>query len=171
MINELKDAIITYSEWTKLSKIFERSIKEIKMSKCAECLFYSKVNNRRYCNAICETIPKNDFETDNYCAYFKPLKKVEEKNTAEKIEDITKAMSSLLQYKNKNYGDSALNGVKIFSKACPTSSICIRLDDKLARISNSDQLRTNDVCDVIGYLVLLAIEMGVTAEDIEKLKD
>lgn len=92
--------------------------------------------------------------------------------TKDKIAEITNAMTDLLQYKNKNYGDSALNGVKVFSKANPTSSICIRLDDKLSRIANSTEgLRTNDVCDVFGYITLLLIEMGVSAEDIAKLKD
>lgn len=96
---------------------------------------------------------------------------IAEKSTQEKIKDITSALCELLQYKNKNYGDSALNGVKIFSKVNPGSSICIRLDDKLARIANADQLRTNDVCDVLGYLVLLVIEMKVSVEDIKNLMD
>lgn len=104
----------------------------------------------------------------------KPVFKGEKhQSTADKIAGITSAMCSLLQYKNKNYGDSALNGVKVFSAIKPESSICIRLDDKLARVRNGEKgtFKKNDLCDVIGYMVLLCIEEGITAEDIEKMKD
>lgn len=52
-----------------------------------------------------------------------------------------------------------------------TAGICCRLDDKLMRVKNADSLRTNDICDLIGYLNLLLISIGVKKEDILKLKD
>jgi len=60
--------------------------------------------------------------------------------------------------KNKRYGDSALNPLNVFSKHDAGSSICIRLDDKLKRIQNANELRKNDTSDMIGYLFLLCIE-------------
>ena len=93
--------------------------------------------------------------------------------TQQKIHIIMDSMKDLLLYKNQKYGDSAINPKKIFYKGDSTNSILIRLDDKIGRImSNTEEKpRTNDVCDIIGYCVLLLISMGVTKEDIEKFKD
>jgi len=78
-----------------------------------------------------------------------------DKNTAWKIDQITGSLNSLLKYKNENYGDSALNPIKIFSDLDADDSIAIRLDDKLGRVKNSKALRKNDIGDILGYLVLL----------------
>ena len=93
--------------------------------------------------------------------------------TQSKIREIIEAMKDLLLYKNQKYGDSAINPKKIFYKGDSTNSILIRLDDKLGRVmSNTEEKpRINDVCDIIGYCTLLLISMGVTSEDIAKLKD
>lgn len=94
-------------------------------------------------------------------------------DTQRKIHEITDAMKDLLLYKNQKYGDSAINPKKIFYKGDSTNSILIRLDDKLGRVISNpdDKPRVNDVCDIIGYCVLLLISMGVSKEDIEKFKD
>ena len=78
-----------------------------------------------------------------------------DKNTAWKIQEVTESLNSLLQYKNVNYGDAALNPINIFSKQDAFNSITTRLDDKIQRIKNSNELRKNDIADTLGYLVLL----------------
>lgn len=78
-----------------------------------------------------------------------------DKNTSWKIQKITNGLNSLLQYKNLNYGDSALNPIRIFSELDAADSIAIRLDDKLGRVKTSKVLRKNDISDILGYLVLL----------------
>lgn len=80
--------------------------------------------------------------------------------TQEAIETVTANMCALLKHKNENYGDSALNPTRIFSKSDASAGILIRLDDKMSRIMNSDELRQNDVWDVMGYLILLSISNG-----------
>lgn len=94
-------------------------------------------------------------------------------SSKEKIIEITNSMQDLLLYKNEKYGDSALSPNNVFYKGDSTNSILIRLDDKIGRIkNNSDSVpRINDVCDVIGYCVLLLASMNVTSEDISKFKD
>jgi hypothetical protein len=77
--------------------------------------------------------------------------------TSDKINMVTVAIRKLLQEKNKRYGDSALNPLGAFSKLSAEDAIRIRLDDKLKRVMNSDELRKNDVADIIGYLVLLSV--------------
>ena len=78
--------------------------------------------------------------------------------TQEKIEYLFENFSGFLIEKNKRYGDAALFPINVFSKQDSDSQICNRLDDKLSRIQNSDELRKNDICDIFGYLALLIIE-------------
>lgn len=91
----------------------------------------------------------------------------------EKIIEITDSMKDLLLYKNEKYGDSALSPNNIFYKGDSTNSILIRLDDKIGRIKNNpdSKPRVNDVCDIIGYCILLLASMNISSEDIAKFKD
>ena len=59
--------------------------------------------------------------------------------------------------KDKRYANSALQPLAIFAKHHPYGS---RLDEKLARIKNSDELRKNDVADIIGGCMLLCQDRG-----------
>jgi len=90
-------------------------------------------------------------------------------NMKDEINKVCDSMKDLLIHKNSNYGNSALKPLNPFSKLDADNSICIRLDDKLARVKNSNELRKNDVSDLIGYLVLLCISKGWT--DFSEFKD
>lgn len=72
---------------------------------------------------------------------------------------VCKEISDLLIAKNKQYGDSALSPIRVFSRAAPAEQIKVRLDDKLSRlIRGKDNLDTEDVVlDLMGYLVLYRI--------------
>lgn len=96
-----------------------------------------------------------------------------ETDTRNKINEIMEAMEDLLLYKNRLYGNSALNPKQIFYKGDAVNSILIRLDDKLGRImANTDEKpRINDVADIIGYCTLLLISMGADKTDIDNLRD
>lgn len=91
--------------------------------------------------------------------------------TQQKIVEVVDSIKDLLLYKNQKYGNSALNPNHIFYKGDSSSSIKIRLDDKLGRVMNCEETRVNDVCDIIGYCVLLLVSMQVTENEINKLKD
>ena len=97
----------------------------------------------------------------------------EDTPTQQKIKDILSGMTDLLLYKNKKYGDSAINPKKIFYKGDSTNSILIRLDDKIGRVMSSteEKPRVNDVADIIGYCTLLLVSMGITSEDLKKFMD
>jgi len=96
--------------------------------------------------------------------------------TERKILKVVHAITDLLFYKNKKYGDSALKPINVFSKDSATNSIAIRMDDKLSRIVNGsdlnsiekrqfydlfsrvmgrNELEKNNVADLNGYLILL----------------
>lgn len=93
-----------------------------------------------------------------------------------KISDFYDAMADLNIYKNTQYGNIGSQPLNIFaahmSKDTPAiNGILQRLDDKLGRVKNASELRTNDICDLVGYLCLLCVNLGVTPEDIAKFKD
>tara|TARA_R100000458_G_C8256855_1_gene232852 strand:+ start:628 stop:942 length:315 start_codon:yes stop_codon:yes gene_type:complete len=72
-------------------------------------------------------------------------------------------IKELLLYKNQQYGDSALNPSRIFSKASPVEQLLVRIDDKLNRIKKGAGLISTDedvIQDLIGYLVLLKIALN-----------
>ena len=82
-------------------------------------------------------------------------------------ENITKTcdgIAHLLIGKNERYGNSALEPMRVFSRADPAEGILVRLDDKLSRIkyasNEGNLLRKNDIADMMGYLVLYCVKQG-----------
>jgi len=74
------------------------------------------------------------------------------------IATVCNEIQTLLIQKNRAYGDSALNPVRIFSKADAAEQIKVRLDDKLSRMASSPNAFGEDVVlDLLGYLILLRI--------------
>jgi hypothetical protein len=60
--------------------------------------------------------------------------------------------------KNIAYGDSALDPVRIFSKADPAEQLRVRLMISISRLmKGTEYVGDNDIDDLIGYLVLLKI--------------
>lgn len=114
----------------------------------------------------------DDWKIKSLDVFLKQNNQEQQSQTQKQIENICKAISDVLIDKNKKYGNSALKPINVFYKGNNTNSILIRLDDKLSRIkNNTEDIRVNDICDTIGYLVLLLVAKGVKIEDIEKLKD
>ena len=75
-----------------------------------------------------------------------------------KIWNACHEIAVMLIDKNISYGDSALDPVRIFSKADPREQLHVRIDDKLNRLmKGTDYPGDNDIDDLIGYLVLLKI--------------
>lgn len=82
---------------------------------------------------------------------------MEKKELFDNVSKVLDSISTVLKEKNKRYGNSALEPIHVFYKGDAENSILIRLDDKLSRIKNSEELRNNDVFDLLGYLFLLQI--------------
>lgn len=78
--------------------------------------------------------------------------------TQNDIVKVCSDISIMLQEKNIAYGDSALDPVRVFSKANAIEQLLVRIDDKLSRFARgTDYPGDNDIDDLIGYLVLLKI--------------
>src|SRR5947209_2473579 len=79
-------------------------------------------------------------------------------------------VKSLLLNKNRKYGNSALEPIRVFSKADTLEQIDVRIDDKLKRIQTSGPSGPDEdtVLDLIGYLVLRRVGRELEAERIRQ---
>jgi hypothetical protein len=88
-------------------------------------------------------------------------------STQHTIADVCDNIKNMLIEKNKSYGDSALDPIRIFSKANSDEQIKIRIDDKLSRISRGSEFYgDNDLDDLIGYLILLKVSKVYNKEEL-----
>lgn len=62
---------------------------------------------------------------------------------------------AMLLAKNRAYGDSALNPVRVFSQASSAEQIRVRIDDKISRLVRGQNAGEDTATDLIGYLILL----------------
>lgn len=93
------------------------------------------------------------FRTTNPDAQFHPVNKTEMA-----ILDECNRLSNMLIEKNRAYGNSALDPVRIFSQADNAEQLKVRIDDKLNRVKNNKGFAgDNDIDDLIGYLILYKI--------------
>lgn len=86
------------------------------------------------------------------------------------INETCSRMTEFLIEKNRRYGSSAFEPLRIFASAPSDEQILIRIDDKLSRIKNASELKINDVVDLTGYL-LLYITMKEWADKIKEMID
>lgn len=137
---------------------------------CSECI--KTVGTARQSQIIPPKAGSDDIKlSDEYMHTH--MKEALYTDTQQKLIDVLDGMKNLLLYKNKKYGDSAINPKQIFYKGDATNSILIRLDDKIGRVMSNpdDKPRVNDVADIIGYCTLLLVSMNVTSEDLKKFMD
>lgn len=84
------------------------------------------------------------------------LKQITPANDVEdQIAKVCDEIKSVLIEKNRSYGNSALEPVRIFSRANPIEQINVRIDDKLSRMMRGREYANEDTeFDLLGYLVL-----------------
>lgn len=93
------------------------------------------------------------FRTTNLDAKFHPIN-----STELAILNECNRLAAMLIEKNRSYGNSALDPVRIFSQADNVEQLKVRLDDKLSRFARGKEYQgDNDLDDLMGYLVLLSI--------------
>ena len=78
--------------------------------------------------------------------------------TLDEATEVLAEVRAMLERKNASYGGSALDPVRIFSKADTVEQIKVRIDDKLSRLARGNgNLGEDVVLDLLGYLVLLRV--------------
>lgn len=98
------------------------------------------------------------------------IKQMQAKNNAQKdlsqvifsqdLDAVLNEIRDMLLQKNAAYGDSALNPVRIFSKAPPLEQLKVRMDDKLSRLARGDEAGEDCISDLLGYLVIYKIQQN-----------
>ena len=84
---------------------------------------------------------------------------------ADLIREVTRDLNDMLVEKNRRYGNSALDPLRIFSAADPVEAINVRMDDKLSRIKNRQSDEDEDPeWDLMGYLVLKRVARLLQAQ-------
>ena len=117
-----------------------------------------------YADKIGEVFEVEEWDIRNYKKFgscdliIKSDCEIVENDTQEKIIKICDAVKNMLLEKNRKYGDSALNPIRIFATADTVEQLKVRIDDKLNRFKNIQEDDTEDVVnDLIGYLILLKV--------------
>ena len=79
------------------------------------------------------------------------------------FDQVCNLIAGMLKAKNKAYGNSALEPVRIFSKASVLEQLNVRLDDKISRLVKGQAAGEDVELDLIGYLVIkrVAERMGI----------
>lgn len=67
------------------------------------------------------------------------------------------SVCEMLLAKNRQYGNSATNPLRVFSRASSTEQLRVRIDDKLSRLARGSSAGEDTVLDLIGYLILLRV--------------
>ena len=90
-------------------------------------------------------------------------------NVAEAIAAECDGLKAMLLAKNAAYGNSALEPLRLFSRADVVEQLKVRIDDKLSRLVRGQDAGEDVVLDLLGYLVLLRVagRKGRTAESAE----
>ncbi len=73
-------------------------------------------------------------------------------DNTEFFDRVYQSLCRMQKDKDRKYGNSALKPLDVFAKHHPYGA---RIDEKLARVKNSETLRKNDVADIIGGIMLL----------------
>ena len=78
--------------------------------------------------------------------------------TQEVISVVCDEIKNFLIGKNKAYGNSALEPLRILSKSDTEEQLNVRIDDKLSRLMRGTSYDgDNDIDDLIGYLILFKV--------------
>lgn len=73
------------------------------------------------------------------------------------IDPVLGKVRALLVSKNQAYGNSAMEPVRVFSRASALEGLLVRADDKLSRLRTLGITRDGEdtLLDLIGYLILI----------------
>ena len=78
-----------------------------------------------------------------------------------KLANILEPLAEMLSEKNKAYGNSAFDPVRIFSNVGAKEQLLVRIDDKLSRIARGTEFPGEDtIDDLIGYLIILKMALN-----------
>ena len=119
--------------------------------------YWYGLSNGYFYSAIDLELFSKEEETKSFCE--EPSCPIsEQEKFSNDVYKILSNIEKMLIEKNKKYGNSALEPIRVFSKSDNIEQIKVRIDDKLSRIRNNNINDDEDVIDdLIGYLIILKI--------------
>jgi hypothetical protein len=76
------------------------------------------------------------------------------KDTGEKAAQWLESVAQLLREKNKAYGNSLGEPLRIFTDVDPVTLCLARAEDKLSRIARGQAAGEDPITDLVGYIAL-----------------
>lgn len=76
---------------------------------------------------------------------------------AQQVQAVCGELVALIDRKNRAYGNSATEPLRVFSRASTVEQLAVRIDDKLSRLARgtrTEDVPEDTVIDLIGYLVI-----------------
>jgi hypothetical protein len=131
-------------EWATMSE--RRGTMTEKIAEARECAVAMRAWRSKYQSSKPEII--------------EPVKLTEEQRA---IVEECDALKAMLLEKNAAYGNSALDPVRVFSKASTEEQIRVRIDDKLSRLARGSNAGEDPEADLSGYLILLRVHRRLKA--------
>lgn len=111
--------------------------------------------------ALDEPVEEQAEPTGTIVVPLSALKTIGDAPSGQEILNVCIATAVFLSEKNAAYGDSALNPIRVFSKAGAVEQILVRMDDKINRLAKGHQYADEDTLqDLLGYLVLYFVAKG-----------
>ena len=86
-----------------------------------------------------------------------------------KIMRVFGRMCNFIRGKNRSYGNSVLNPIRLFSKADDYEQLMVRIDDKLSRLERGNFDIEDSVelhKDLMGYHALVLVKLGFGDEEV-----
>tara|TARA_R100001082_G_scaffold111103_1_gene93372 strand:- start:223 stop:531 length:309 start_codon:yes stop_codon:yes gene_type:complete len=90
-------------------------------------------------------------------------KKKKEQTTEQRIVRVFGKCVNMVRKKNKQYGDSVVDPLRIFSNSSPIEQLFVRIDDKLSRLKRGNDSMERDIdiwYDLMGYCSLVLVHLG-----------
>lgn len=66
-------------------------------------------------------------------------------------------VADTVRERNASYGDSAIDPVRVFSRAPSDEQLRVRIDDKLSRVARGAGATPDTLVDLAGYIAILAV--------------
>lgn len=76
---------------------------------------------------------------------------------AEDVRAVADDAVAMLIEKSAAYGNSALDPVRVFSRAPVVEQLLVRIDDKLSRLARGSAAGEDVERDLLGYLIILRV--------------
>lgn len=66
-------------------------------------------------------------------------------------------VADTVRARNATYGDSAIDPIRVFSRASSDEQLRVRIDDKLSRVARGAGATPDTLVDLAGYIAILAV--------------